>query len=147
MKITYKAAVAAAVCTASLAWGMFIAVANTGALNSPSSAAGVAVPAPTSTAPDPAAILRRMHVPGITAGADYADGQYASGEQVAVYTFADRADEDAYIGLNPSNDVNKLLVGELFAITVTGVDEASGIVFPEPVAALAAQSGATAGQD
>lgn len=105
----------------------------------------------TATAANPVSILRQMHVPTSDVvgrvdidGDRYASGQFASGEQVTVTTYASQQAEDVAVARNPSNDVNKLLVGYLFTVTVTGVDGARGISFPAPVAALAQASGAVA---
>lgn len=142
---TLKAAAATALATMALA----------ACRVSASTPAAVPVPsAPTSAAVNPVTILREMHVPlapGVSVGQldiygdRYASGQFADGEQVTVYTYADiTAEGESFQRNGTSTDVNKVLVGigKLFTVVVTGVDEGgNGIVFPEPVATLAAESG------
>lgn len=145
MKITRRTAVAA-VASVLIGAGFGVPYAIIGT----PSAAVVPSSAPSGPA-DPVGILMKMHVPvppGVTAdqvdidGARYASGQFASGEQVTVDTYATWQAEQADIARNPSNDVNKLLVGQLFTVTVTGVDGGAGISFPTSVADLARESGA-----
>jgi hypothetical protein len=93
-----------------------------------------------------------MHVPippGVSVGSvdiygdRYASASFADGELVTVSTYATEAAEAAGIARNSApSDVNKLLTGALFTVTVTGVDSGSGgISFPESPALLAQETG------
>ena len=118
------------------------------------SVGSVAATAPTAAnAANPVPILQRMHVPipsGVVDGNvdiygdRYAVGQFADGEQVAVYTYADEQAFAVGVARNSGpSDVDKLLVGKLFTITVTGVDTGGGSIgFPESVALLSRETGA-----
>lgn len=105
-------------------------------------------------AANPVEILRQMHVPipaGVSVGQvdiygdRYATAQFADLEQVTVYTYASQLAETAGIGrFGPSSDADKLLIGNLFTVTVTGVDEGGGgISFPDAPITLARETGST----
>lgn len=117
-------------------------------------AAGAPAARPTQTqtqAANPVTILRQLHVPiapGVSVGQfdiygdRYADGTFADMEQVQVYTYASMQAEEAGLArLGPSTDTNKVLVGHLFTVLVTGVDQGAGISFPTSAATLAQESG------
>jgi len=150
--------------TAAVAVSTAVVVAVAGALaiflvrdSSSSSGAPAAHADPTSvsTPADPVPILAEMHVPlqpGESAGRvdiygdRYATGQFADGEQVAVYTYTNQQAESQALARNSApSDVNKMLVGTtgMFTVTVTGVDAGSGgIVFPDSLSTLARETGA-----
>lgn len=116
----------------------------------------VAVPAAAAAPANPVPILEKMHVP-IPSGESvgqvdiygdrYASGMFADGEQVIVYTYATAQDEVSGVKLASAylpSDSNKLLVGRLFTVGVTGVQIGSDNAFqyPESPATLAKESGA-----
>ena len=105
------------------------------------------------TAANPVTVLQLMHVtvpPGVSTGQTdvygdrYASGQFADGERVVVYTYATQTAMAAAVArLSTSSDANKLLTGNLFTVTVTGVDAgAGGISFPESLVTLSRETGA-----
>lgn len=115
-----------------------------------------AVPATAAVPANPVPILEKMHVP-IPSGESvgqvdiygdrYASGMFADGEQVIVYTYATAQDEVSGVKLASAylpSDSNKLLVGRLFTVGVTGVQIGSDNAFqyPESPATLAKESGA-----
>ena len=150
MKIHNKVAVAATVVLGALA-GVIAAeaLAQSDELRS---TAATASPAE-ATAANPVSVLRQMHVPLSPGeirgqvdiyGDRYASGQFADGEQVTVYTYVNQQAENVGVWrLGPSDDVHKLLVGNLFAVLVTGVDTGSGgVLFPQSPAAISQETGA-----
>lgn len=115
----------------------------------------IATASPTElAAANPVPILQRMGVPlapGVAVGQvdiygdRYASGQFADGEQVTVYTYTTQQAENAAVArFGPPTDTNKLLVGDLFTVLVTGVDTADGISFPQSLAVLSQETGAKA---
>lgn len=111
-----------------------------------------ASPTQTAAAANPVAVLRQMHVPLSPGevrgqmdiyGDRYASAQFPDLEQVTVYTYADQQAENIGVWrLGPPDDAHQLLVGDLFAVLVTGVGTDSGISFPESPAVLSQETGA-----
>jgi hypothetical protein len=79
-------------------------------------------------------------------GDRYAVGQYPSGEQVTVYTFADKAAMDADRARNGGyapTDTNVVVTGRLFSVDVLAVDGGSGVEFPVSPQKIAGMVGGT----